>query len=189
LRVVAGRLRGRRLAAPPGERLRPTSDRARESLFNILASGAHGGPELVGCHFLDGFCGTGAAAIEALSRGANHATLIDRDLAPARANIAALDLARETSLVAADLAHIGARPAGGSGTADIVFLDPPYGSGLGLPALRALAKGGWLAAEALIVLESAARAPAEDLGDSGFLVLEERRYGAARLSFLRRADL
>jgi 16S rRNA (guanine966-N2)-methyltransferase len=185
LRVVAGRLRGRRLAAPPGEHLRPTSDRARESLFNVLAAGALGGPDLVGCHFLDGFCGTGAAAIEALSRGARHATLIDRDLAPARVNIAALDLARETRLVAADLVHLGPLPPGGHGAADLVFLDPPYGSGLGMPALAALRKGGWLAPDALIVLESAARAPAEPLEDARVLLIEERRYGAARLRFLR----
>jgi len=184
LRVVAGRLRGRRLAAPPGERLRPTSDRARESLFNILASGAHGGPELVGCHFLDGFCGTGAAAIEALSRGANHATLIDRDLAPARANITALGLDSECSLISADLAHLGPLPAGKK-PCDILFLDPPYGSGLALAALAALRRGGWMAETALIVLESASRAPAEDISVGGFAVIDERRYGAARLSFLR----
>ena len=189
MRVVAGRLRGRKLLAPPGERLRPTSDRARESLFNILASGALGGPGLVGCHFIDGFCGTGAAGIEALSRGAAHATLIDRDLGPARKNVAELDLAREASLVAADLAHIGKQPPGGPGQADIVFLDPPYQSGLGVPALTALARGGWLAPDALVVLESAARADPEDLAGSGFRLIAERRYGAARLSFLRATDL
>jgi 16S rRNA (guanine966-N2)-methyltransferase len=186
LRVVAGRLRGRRLAAPPGESLRPTSDRARESLFNMLGAGALGGPDLAGAHFLDGFCGTGAAGIEALSRGARHATFIDRDLGPARANIRALDLESEASLIAADLAHLGPLPIGKQ-PATIAFLDPPYFSSLGRAALGALHQGGWLAADALLILESAARGPAEDLAGSGFALIDERRYGAARLSFLTRS--
>ena len=150
----------------------------------MLGAGALGGPDLVGAHFLDGFCGTGAAGIEALSRGARHATFIDRDLGPARANIRALALESEASLIAADLAHLGPRPLGKQ-PAEIAFLDPPYFSDLGLVALGALRQGGWLAAEALVILESAARGPAEDVAGSGFAVIEERRYGAARLRFLR----
>jgi 16S rRNA (guanine966-N2)-methyltransferase len=184
LRVVAGRLRGRRLAAPPGETLRPTSDRAREALFNILASGGYES-DLVGCHFLDAFCGTGAAAIEALSRGAAHATLIDRDLTPARENVRALDLTGETSLVAGDLARLGPRPAGGGGPADIAFLDPPYDTELAVQALHRLGFGGWLKPGALVIVESAARRPAPDFAETGYTLVDERRYGAARLSFLR----
>jgi 16S rRNA (guanine966-N2)-methyltransferase len=174
---------GRPLIAPAGDALRPTSDRVREALFNILAAGSLGGPELVGGHFLDAFAGTGAAAIEALSRGARQATLIDRDLKPARANIAALGLEKETILVGADVAKLGPAPAGG--TADVAFLDPPYRSGLAVPALAALQRGGWLVRGALVIVETASRDASELPGESGFELLEERRYGAARLSFLR----
>src|SRR5712672_936485 len=157
LRIVGGVHRGRRLAAPAGETVRPTSDRAREALFNILSHGsfAAGGLPFAGRPVLDAFAGTGALGLEALSRGASAAVFIEngRDaLATLRRNIAAL-------------------------------LDPPYRSGLAGPALSALAGAGWLMPGALVAVEVAAR---EELSlPAGFAPIDERVYGAARLVFLR----
>ena len=141
MRIVAGRHRGRKLMAPPGLDTRPTSDRAREALFNILE---HGEPPLEGCRFLDLFAGSGAVGLEAASRGAGRVLLVEKARAAqaaARANIAHLGEAERVTLRAGDATRLGraAEPF------DIVFLDPPYGSGLVATALAGLARGGWLA--------------------------------------------
>ena len=184
MRIVGGRHRGRRLLAPPGETVRPTSDRAREALFNILSHGryAASGPPFAGARVLDAFAGTGALGLEALSRGAAEAVFIEREraaLAVLERNVEALGEGARTRLVAGD----ALRPPPAAGGCAVAFLDPPYGEGLAAPALAALAQAGWIAPAALAVAELAAReafaAPA------GFLVLEERVYGAARLVFLR----
>jgi 16S rRNA (guanine966-N2)-methyltransferase len=179
LRIVAGRHRGRRLVAPAGLDVRPTSDRAREALFNILE---HGLPPLRGCRFLDVFAGTGAVALEALSRGAARAVLIE-SARPAQAAIRAnIEGVRETAragLHAVDATRLGRS----TDEFDIVFLDPPYGSGLLEPALRRLLDGGWLAPGARVVAEVAAD-ERPDLS-LGLTPEDERRYGAARLLFLR----
>ena len=183
MRIVGGSLRGRRLAAPPGRAIRPTSDRAREALFNILQHSLLMATPLAGAAMLDLFAGTGAVACEALSRGAAHATLVDRDAAAldvARANLAALGLADRASVLQADATRLrsATRPAA------FAYLDPPYRSGLAAPALASLAAGGWLAPGALAVIELAAR---EDFAPpAGFALRDERRYGAARLVFLTR---
>jgi 16S rRNA (guanine966-N2)-methyltransferase len=179
LRVIAGRHRGRRIEAPEGLATRPTSERAREALFGILE---HGQPPLRGSRFLDLFAGSGAAALEALSRGAAEALCVDQAsaaVATIRANIEALGEAEWAAVLRADACRLGPAPH----AFDIVFLDPPYGSGLLAPALASLADQGWLAPGARIAGEVTAREPLASF--DGFVVEDDRSYGAARLLFLR----
>jgi 16S rRNA (guanine966-N2)-methyltransferase len=183
MRIVGGSLRGRRLKAPPGAAVRPTSDRAREALFNLLAHGAAlRGVRLEGAVVLDAFAGTGALGLEALSRGARRAIFLEADraaLAALAANLRAVDQEDRALVLTRDATRPGLAPE----TASIAFLDPPYGSGLAAPALAALAEGGWLADGAVVVVEHGAR---EELdAPAGFERLVARRYGAAVLSFLR----
>jgi 16S rRNA (guanine966-N2)-methyltransferase len=183
MRIVAGRHRGRRLLAPPGETVRPTSDRAREALFNIVSHGkfAGAGVPFAQKAVLDAFAGTGALGLEALSRGAAGAVFIEQDreaLAILRKNIEALGEGARARVVPGD----ATRPPRATSACAVVFLDPPYRSGFADPALAALAAAGWLAPDALAVVELAAR---EDFTlPAGFTLLEERVYGAARLVFL-----
>jgi 16S rRNA (guanine966-N2)-methyltransferase len=184
VRIIAGRHRGRLLAAPPGEDVRPTSDRAREALFNILGHGkfAIAGPPFAGARVLDAFAGTGAFGLEALSRGASNVVFIENNraaLAALRANIATLAEEQRADIVSGDTTAPPRAPA----PVDLAFLDPPYGKGLAAPALLALAAAGWLAEGALCVVEMAAKERLEP--PAGFLSLDERRYGGARIAFLR----
>jgi 16S rRNA (guanine966-N2)-methyltransferase len=179
---VGGRFRGLTLAdvgaGDPAAHLRPTSDRVRESLFNILQGGRYGTP-LAGARVLDLFAGTGALGLEALSRGAAHATFIESGataLALLRKNIAKTRTEGETTILPRDATNPG------PGTPhDLVFLDPPYGKGLGEQALNAARDVGWLAPEALIVWEERTPMPAPDR----FTPLESRRYGDTHITFLR----
>jgi len=187
MRIVAGKHRGRRIAMPPGDIVRPTSERAREALFNILAHGRFApAPIFEDARVLDVFAGTGAFGLEALSRGARFATFIekDRDAREAlAANIKALGESGRTRLLAVD----ATLPPRADGPYNLVFLDPPYRSGLAAPALEALARTGWLSPDALVIVELAARSDFEP--PAGFETLEERRYGAGRLVFLRAREL
>ncbi len=186
MRVLGGRLRGRRLAAPPAGGLRPTGARVREALFDILAHnpwGADGRPALSAAVVLDAFAGTGALGIEALSRGAARALFLEID-ADARAalvrNLRALGLEAVSEVLARD----ATRPGRARAAASLAFLDPPYRSGLAAPALSALADGGWLAPGAVCAVEIAAR---EALAPPpGFAALDDRRWGDTRIVFLRR---
>jgi 16S rRNA (guanine966-N2)-methyltransferase len=185
MRIVAGRYRGRRLVAPPGEAVRPTSDRAREALFNIVLHGdyAAAGSPLAGKPVLDAFAGTGAVGLEALSRGAGAAAFIENDraaLAALARNIAALGAEDRAHVVSGD----ATRPPRALFRCALAFLDPPYGSGLAAPALTALDRAGWLLPRALAVVEIAAGE--EFAAPPGFATLDARQYGAARLIFLRR---
>jgi 16S rRNA (guanine966-N2)-methyltransferase len=185
MRIVGGVHRGRRLIAPPGEAVRPTSDRAREALFNILSHGnfAAAGLPFAGRPVLDAFAGTGAVGLEALSRGASAAAFIEdgRDaLAALHRNVAALGEQERAHVVAGD----ATRPPRVALVCAVAFLDPPYRSGLAAPALAALAAAGWLTADALAIVEVAARE--EFAAPEAFAVIDERVYGAARLVFLRR---
>jgi 16S rRNA (guanine966-N2)-methyltransferase len=184
MRIVAGRHRGRALATPPGDAIRPTSDRARQSLFNILEHGAPAKSGLVirDATVLDVFCGTGALGLEALSRGAAKAILVDSDAA-------AITLARANAMALGEIANVSlrqldaTRPGPAKEAATLAFLDPPYGKGLATPALAALAAQGWLAPGAIVVVETATK---EDLAlPPGFAPLDERRYGKAKLQFLK----
>jgi 16S rRNA (guanine966-N2)-methyltransferase len=181
MRIIAGSWRGRKLLTPADRAIRPTSDRAREALFGILQ---HGQPALRGVRFLDLFSGTGAVGLEAASRGAAEVWLVDDDrqaLALAAANLTRLGGPANVRLVDRDATSLGpARQAFG-----LVFLDPPYRSGLAGPALAGLLNG-WLMAGARIILELAAK---EDLSlPDGYALEQERRYGAARFAFLRPAE-
>ena len=181
MRIVGGELRGRRLVAPRGRALRPTAERVRESLFDVLAHGLGRGADLDGGRVVDVFAGVGALGFEALSRGAAHACFIERDgeaLAHLRRNAERLGLAERITLVRRDAKRIGPAPA----PCACAFLDPPYRSGLAAPALVRLAAGGWLEDGALAVIEHAAsEAPTPP---AGFTILDTRRYGATALVFL-----
>src|SRR5213078_3463604 len=155
MRIVGGRLRGRALVAPKSQAIRPTADRLREALFNILMH-AYDDP-ITGARVLDLFAGTGALGLEALSRGAKFAQFVD-DGADARAllrqNVEALGLAAITRIFRRDATKLG--PVHPVEPFSLVFLDPPYAKGLAEKALASARDGGWLTADALIVVEEAA---------------------------------
>jgi 16S rRNA (guanine966-N2)-methyltransferase len=183
MRIVGGRLRGLTLAdvgaGDAAAHLRPTADRVRESLFNLLA--ARGDTPLDGVRVLDLFAGTGALGLEALSRGAAHVTFVD-DGATARAlireNVQRARAQGQCKIWRRDATQLGAiRDA----PYDLVFLDPPYGQGLGQPAMISALAGGWLAPGATLVWEEGAAEPPPP----GFAVLDSRRYGDTWLTLLR----
>lgn len=183
MRIVAGKHRGRALLVPDGAAIRPTSDRAREALFNILEHGsfAAGGSRLAEKRVLDAFAGTGALGLEALSRGAAHVSFIEQASEARKLlarNIATLGEQDRTIVLSGDATAPPRTPA----PVALALLDPPYGKGLGAKALIALAAAGWFAPDTLIVLEIGAKeVPA--LPD-GFTLRDDRRYGAARLLFI-----
>ncbi|MGR3494143.1 16S rRNA (guanine(966)-N(2))-methyltransferase RsmD [Citreimonas sp.] len=183
MRIVGGTHRGRKLAAlgkgDAGAHLRPTTDRVREALFNVLQGGRFDDP-ITGARVLDLFAGTGALGLEALSRGAAHVTFVDDGRVAGRLlreNIAALDAAAQTRLIAHDAARLPAADA----PCDLIFLDPPYGKALGAAALTAARAGGWIAQGALVVWEEAAAQVAPE----GLGTLESRRYGDTTVTLLR----
>jgi 16S rRNA (guanine966-N2)-methyltransferase len=182
MRVIAGRLKGRRIGSPAGDGVRPTYDRVRESLFDIL------GPRVEGAAVLDLFAGTGALGIESLSRGAARVTFVEKDrrvAAALRDTLAALGVAGSAVVVTADAVsgvHGGlpGRPFG------LVFVDPPYQSGLAAAAVGALAAPGTLAPGALVVVEHASGdGPAES---GAFAQTRRERYGSTELTFLTVRD-
>jgi 16S rRNA (guanine966-N2)-methyltransferase len=182
MRIVGGRLRSRALVAPKSQAIRPTTDRLRETLFNILLH-AYGDP-VTGARVLDLFAGTGALGIEALSRGADFALFVD-DGAEARAilreNVATLGLGGVTRIFRRDAAKLGA--AQPVEPFSLVFLDPPYGKGLAERALASALAGGWIAPGALIVVEEAAQP--RFAAPPGSAELERRPFDTTELIFLR----
>jgi 16S rRNA (guanine966-N2)-methyltransferase len=181
MRIVGGRLRGRALTAPKSQAIRPTANRLRESLFNILAHG-YGDPAR-GARVLDLFAGTGALGLEALSRGAAFTLFVD-DGAEARAllrgNVETLGLGGVTRIFRRDAANLG--PAHPVEPFSLIFLDPPYGKGLGEKALSSALAGGWLLPDALVVVEEKSGA---FIVPAGFEQIERRAYDDAELIFLR----
>ena len=182
MRVVGGRLRSRPLAGPKSHALRPTADRLREALFNILLHG-YGDP-VTGARVLDLFAGTGALGIEAISRGAAFALFVD-DGVEARAllrdNIESLGLGGVTRIFRRDASRLG--PAHPLEPFTLAFLDPPYGKGLAEKALASARDGGWLTPGALVVVEEAADASFK--APEGYEELERRQYDDTELVFLR----
>ena len=182
MRIVGGRLRGRTLTAPKSQAIRPTSDRLRESLFNILVHG-YGDP-VTGARVLDLFAGTGALGLEALSRGAAFTLFVD-DGAEARAlmraNVEALGLGGVSRIFRRDATKLG--PVHPLEPFSLVFADPPYGQGLAQKALTSARDGGWLTPDALAVVEEAAGAGFT--APEGFTELERRRYDDTEFVFLR----
>jgi len=182
MRIVGGRLRGRALAAPKSQGIRPTADRLRESLFNILAH-AYGDP-VSGARVLDLFAGTGAMGLEALSRGAAYALFVDESAGARgiiRENVEMLGLGGQSRLFRRDATRMG--PAAPNEPFSLVFCDPPYGKGLAEQALASCAVGGWLTNDALVVVEEAGDASFK--WPEGFAEIKTRDYGEAKLVFGR----
>lgn len=182
MRIVGGELHGRTLKAPASQNIRPTSDRLRESLFNILVHG-YGDP-VTGAKVIDIFAGTGALGLEALSRGASFALFVDESAEARgliRSNVEAFGLGGITRIFRRNAARLGAMPKQAPFT--LAFLDPPYGKGLGEQALASLREGGWLAEDALVILEESASA-AIDLPE-GYAVLDRREYGDTQVLVMR----
>ncbi len=185
MRIVAGRFKGRPLVTPEGQATRPTSDRAREAIFNILEH-APWAPGFEGARVLDLFAGSGALGLEALSRGAGFCLFAETDEAARgaiRDNIEALGLFGCTRLHRRDAADLGPRPASAGPPFDLAFLDPPYAQGLGEKTLPVLAAHAWLAPGAVAVVERGVDEP--EFTARGYDVLDSRAYGAARVTFLR----
>ncbi|MBL6946121.1 MAG: 16S rRNA (guanine(966)-N(2))-methyltransferase RsmD [Rhodospirillales bacterium] len=186
MRIVGGAFRGRRLQAPDGLQLRPTADRTREAIFNILGHGL--GVELEDIEVVDFFAGTGAMGLEALSRGAAHATFVDQNpeaIRFVRKNSGALGAAKNSTVLRLDAENLPPPPLVANAPCALAFFDPPYQSGLAAPALLSAARKGWVETGAICTVELAAK---EDFDvPAGFEVLDERKYGAARVFFLKAA--
>ncbi len=185
MRIVSGSLRGRALKTPEGQGTRPTSDRARQAVFNILEHAAWA-PELAGTRVIDLFAGSGALGFEAISRGAGFCLFVETDEAARgaiRENIDAFGLFGATRIHRRDATDLGVRPASAGDPFDLAFLDPPYRKGLAERALAGLAEGGWLKPGAVLVVERGS--DEADLAVAGFEALDARDYGAARVTFLR----
>jgi 16S rRNA (guanine966-N2)-methyltransferase len=180
MRIIAGAWRGRRLNAPPGETTRPTADRVRQALFDMLMHAEWGGRAAIeGAAVLDVFAGTGALGLEALSRGAASACFIENDAAALKAlrvNIAACKAEDQTEVLAGDATQVGK-----GGAASIVFLDPPYGQELVPRAIDRLRKFGRIAPGALLVAET----EREEIWVPNGRLLTERHRGAARILVFR----
>jgi 16S rRNA (guanine966-N2)-methyltransferase len=182
MRIVGGRFRGRALAGPRSDAIRPTSDRLRETIFNVLAH-AYGDP-VAGARVLDLFAGTGALGLEALSRGAAFALFVDEGAEARgliRANVEALGAGGTTRLFRRDATRMGG--AVPNAPFSLLFCDPPYGKDLAPRALRSCAEGGWLAPGALVVVEEAQGAEVTLPG--GFAEIERRDYGETKVVFGR----
>lgn len=174
MRIVAGKFKSKTIAAPQGGDIRPTSDRVRESLFNILAN--YFGPVMSECRVLDLFAGTGALGLEALSRGAEHVTFVDTGVearALLRENTQTFGVAGQSRMLRRDATDLGQiqriQPC------NLIFMDPPYTMGLGEKALQVAWDGGWVAPEAIIVWEE--KKGVEVIAPEGFEALDTRTYG------------
>lgn len=180
MRIVGGEFRGRPLAAPRSNAIRPTTDRTREAVFNVLA---HRFPESLGGRALDLFAGSGALGLEALSRGSSYCVFIEESAEGRgliRTNVEAFGLQGRTKIFRRDATHLG--ELGTLQPFNLIFADPPYGKGLGEKALRSARDGGWLAPGALCVVEDSAAAPFNP--GPVFTVAEERTYGDTIIRFL-----
>ncbi len=182
MRIVGGTFRGRSISAPSGNATRPTADRTRESLFNIIE---HGFDSCENARVLDLFAGSGALGLEALSRGADFAVFVE-DAAPARGaiqtNVEALGLQGATKIFRRDATRLGKLPANPGAPFTLVFCDPPYGKGLGERAITSAREGGWLTDDALILAEEiigAFQTPER------FTELDRRAFGETEVVFLR----
>lgn len=185
MRIVSGRFRGKVLKTPEGSATRPTSDRARQAVFNILehADWSNG---LAGARVIDLFAGSGALGLEALSRGAAFCLFVETDEAARgaiRHNIEAMGLFGATRVHRRDATDLGARPASAGPAFDLAFLDPPYRKALGETALQRLVKGGWVVPGAIGVFERARDEPDPEI--AGWTLIDARDYGAARVLFFK----
>lgn len=182
MRIIAGRFRGKTLLTPKSNAIRPTTDRVRESMFDILASRL--GPVLTGQRVLDLFAGTGALGLEALSRGAEHVLFVETGIEGRgliRDHIQQFGVAPQTRLLKRDATALG--PLERFAPASLVFLDPPYAEGLGEKALQSAAEGGWIAPDATIVFEE--KKGVEIAPPDGFAEDDIRTYGETSVHFLQ----
>lgn len=185
MRITGGERRGRILTSPEGLQTRPTSDRARQAIFNILNHAKWRPPGLLdGSMVMDLFAGTGALGLEALSQGASHAVFVENNPAAARAcqqNIEAMKYTGQSLLMKTDALALGPRPAAVA-PRQLVFLDPPYAKDWGAAALQTAAQQGWLADGAICVMEMAKKNPEQT--PPGFAEMDSRSYGVALVRFL-----
>jgi 16S rRNA (guanine966-N2)-methyltransferase len=187
LRIVSGRYRGKAIVTPPGATTRPTSDRARQAVFNILEHAAWA-PDLHEARVIDLFAGSGALGLEAMSRGAGFCLFVETDDAARgaiRENLEAFGLFGQARVHRRDATDLGPRPGSVGAPFDIAFLDPPYAKGLGEKALDQLLAGDWLVPGAIVMFERGRDEP--DPSPPGFERLDARDYGAARVFFFRLA--
>lgn len=188
MRIIAGEYRGRALASvgkgDAGAHLRPTTDRVRESLFNVLMGGSYGDP-ITDARVLDLFAGTGALGLEALSRGAAHATFVDDGVKARsllRQNVEICRAQGISKIFRSDARRLGANK---GSPCDLIFLDPPYGKGLGEQAISAAIKNGWIAEDALIVWEEGADIEVPE----GLELVDRRQYALSCIFFLRASKI
>ena len=185
MRIVAGSLKGRSIVAPEGQGTRPTSDRARQAVFNVLEHAAWSEP-LHEARVIDLYAGSGALGFEAISRGAGFCLFVEIDddaRGAIRENADAYGLMGRTRVHRRSATDLGVRPGSAGEAFDIAFLDPPYGKGLGEQTLVRLTEGGWLKPGAIVVFERGSDEP--DIDTPGYERLDARDYGAARVLFLR----
>ncbi|WP_298161636.1 16S rRNA (guanine(966)-N(2))-methyltransferase RsmD [Brevundimonas sp.] len=187
MRIVAGKLKGRAIVAPEGQGTRPTSDRARQAVFNVLEHAAWAEP-LQGARIMDLFAGSGALGFEAMSRGAAFALFVETDEAARgaiRENADAYGVMGATRVHRRSATDLGVRPGSDGEAFDIAFLDPPYGKGMGEQSLQRLIEGNWLKPGGLVVFERCSDEP--EIDTPGYDRLDARDYGAARVLFLKRS--
>lgn len=185
MRIVAGSLKGRAITAPDGQGTRPTSDRARQAIFNVLEHAAWAEP-LDGVRVIDLYAGSGALGYEAISRGAAFALFVEIDdeaRGAIRENADAWGLMGRTRVHRRSATDLGTRPGSDGEAFDLAFLDPPYRKGLGEQTLVRLIEGNWLKPGAVVVFERGSDEP--EIETPGYERLDARDYGAARVLFLR----
>ncbi len=185
MRIVAGTLKGRAITAPEGQNTRPTSDRARQAIFNVLEHAAWAEP-LDGARVIDLYAGSGALGYEAISRGATFALFVeieDEARGAIRENADAWGLMGRTRVHRRSATDLGVRPGSAGEAFDIAFLDPPYRKGLGEQTLARLLEGNWLKPGATVVFERGSDEP--EIETPGYERLDARDYGAARVLFLK----
>lgn len=185
MRIVAGSLKGRAITAPEGQNTRPTSDRARQAIFNVLEHASWAEP-LHGARVIDLYAGSGALGYEAVSRGAAFALFVEIDdeaRGAIRENADAWGLMGRTRVHRRSATDLGVRPGPAGEAFDIAFLDPPYGKGLGEQTLTRLLEGNWLKPGATVVFERGSDEP--EIDTPGYERLDARNYGAARVLFLK----
>lgn len=185
MRIVSGEFRGKALIAPKGDATRPTSDRARQAIFNILEH-APWSEGVRDRRVIDLFAGSGALGFEALSRGASFCLFVETDEAARgaiRENVDAMGLFGRTRVHRRSATDLGVRPGADGPAFDLAFVDPPYAKGLGEEALARLTAGGWLAPGALVVFERGSAEPPPEV--AGYTIIDVRDYGAAKVHFLK----
>lgn len=183
MRIVAGEFKGRKILTPDGNNTRPTTDRVREAVFNLLAHNPDM-PDAEGARVIDLFAGSGALGFEALSRGAEFCLFVDIAAGARgiiRSNIEAFGLFGNTRIHRRSATDLGPKPAGVGAPFNLVFIDPPYGKGLVLPAMRQLENGGWLEDGALAVIETPME---EDPASDKWTRIDQRDYGETRVTYM-----